>query len=249
MNIIGNQPSAWPQEGSLLSQNPWAADAVLMDPNLYGNYIYTTNQPTTSSEKEPAITFFYGPNLTEEQKNTPYRIISSTGNHYWPPILLDVEIQKTSLPRTTNTGTKIISADTYTATPIWIPNGETGTQFVLRKYTAATKFEIPQWDTPITGEVSFPVPGERPFSFGECLHPDINIPEMMDAIQEYTIGSGAVLNKIGIYKKWFFRATNFKTWLPYILYDRQSVDEMGMWNRDQMEVFPPNLPRPRRGLN
>lgn len=237
----------WPQEGDALKDNVLVAAAGIRIPELFGNFQYVTFKIGTTSEREPAVYFNYGPDQTEEQKQEPFRATPSTGNHYWPPILLGVRINKSSFPRTSNAGNVIYRGDSYEATPIFYPSADTGTKFTLREFFSATKFEIPQWDTPITGQVSFPVPGSRPFSFPECLHPDIPIPQLFNGVSQYQTISGAVLNQIGIYQRWIFPATNFKTWESYILYDRQTQVEAG-WHRTQMEVFPPALPRRQIGF-
>jgi hypothetical protein len=208
----------------------------------YGDYILSDVTPGDSQ-----MSFWYLPNLTEEQKNTPYRETPSTGNHYWPPILVGIRTDKSSFPRTANAGNIIYKGDSYEVTPIFYPSADTGTRFVLREYFSPTKFDIPQWDTPLTAQVSFPVPGSRPFSFPECLHPDIPVPDFFNGVSQYAPSTGVVLNQIGIFKRWFFPATNFKTWESFILYDRQSL-ESGGWHRTQMEVFPPALPRRQIGF-
>lgn len=241
MNIIGNQPSAWPQEGSLLSQNPWAADAVLMDPNLYGNYIYTTNQPTTSSEKEPAITFFYGPNLTEEQKNTPYRDFAEHGNHYWPPMLLMLRfIPDKNFPINTQGpgGVTVIGYRHYVR-EVFIPGANEGSLFITREFFSPTKFDIGQSPVPEPTAVSYDYLGAKG-SFPECLHGRIRIPAMRTAFATYTTGGGSA-GASGVLAGQVFPETNFTEWAPYIVSDKQTFTDVG-WHRVQTEVYPPPIP-------
>lgn len=223
------------------------ASPVWMDKSFtamgYGKYILSD-----VTMGDGSFIFWYLPNLTEEQKNTPFRSTPSTGNHYWPPILLDIEIEKSKFPRAVDTGDRIDRAFTYTATPIFIPNADTGTLFLLREFFSPTKFEIPQWPTPIATAVNFPVPGSRPFSFQECLHPDIEVPPMEDSSSSYDPTSLTISSNLGLTTPWFFPATDPKTWLSFILYDRQTLTDGG-WHRTQMEVFPPNLPKRQRGLS
>lgn len=209
----------------------------------YGDYLYVKKAALGGG----GVRFYWSANKTEEQKNTPFQETKSFGNHYWPPILLGVDIEKSRMPRTVNGGNIIYRGAKYEGIPIWIPSADTGTQFVLKEYFAAQPFDIPQWDTPITAPVSFALPGSAPFNFPESLHGDITIPQLQDELSTYNVGTSQVLNMVGSTSGWFIPHTNFKTWLPHVLYDRQTETDVG-WHRQQMWVFPPSLPKPQRGL-
>lgn len=207
----------------------------------YGNYLYVRKVGLGGGE----VRFYWSANKTQEQKDTPFRETTTFGNHYWPPILLGVDIQKSRMPRAVNGGNVIYRGAKYEGTPIWIPNADTGTKFVLKDYFAADKFDIPKYPTPITAPVSFPLPGSDPFNFPESLHGDITIPALQDELSTYNLGTSQVLNVVGSTSGWFIPHTNFETWKPYVLYDRQSEVEVG-WHRQQMWVFPPALPKAQR---
>ncbi len=212
----------------------------------WGNYVYTKKRPLG----EGVIRFFWAKNKTEAEINSPFKTTPTMGNHYWGPILLDIEITKSKIPRAVDTGDRIYRGFTYKAIPIWIPSADTGTLFILREFTAPAKFDIPQWPTPILTPVNFAVPGSRDFSFPESYHGDLPIKEMEDSSSSYDPVSVAVSSNVGLTTPWFFPATPFKTWGTFILYDRQSQDEeSGVWHRLQMEVNPPNLPKRQRGLS
>ena len=245
-------------EESVFSENPDAlpvlntryadCDRALFGPDYkrqFDDWIYIDQMPNRSNGRAVLV---FGNNKTEEEKNTPFRSVPSMGNHYWPPILLDIEIEKSRVPRSVDTGDRIYKGFTYTATPIYHPNADTGTLFILNLYSSATQFDIPQSPTPITRAVNFPVPGSRPFSFPECLGPDITVLEMEDSDSSYDPVSLTISSNLGLTTPWFFPATDPKTWAPYILYDRQEKDASGLWIRTQMWVYPPNLPKRQRGL-
>lgn len=241
MNIIVNNASGWPQEGSLLSENPWVADAVLRDPDLYGNYIYTDNEATTSSERESSITFIYGPPRTEEQKQEPYREFPSHGNHYWPPMLLMLKfIPDRNFPITTqgSNGQMVIGYRHYVR-EVFIPGANEGSLFITRKFYSPTKFDIGQHPVPEPTAVSYDYLGARG-SFPECLHGRIRIPAMRTAFATYSTGSGSA-GASGVLAGQIFPETNFIEWAPYVLRDSQEFVSVG-WERTQVEVFPPPLP-------
>lgn len=191
---------------------------------------------------------WFGKPKTAVEADTPFKTPEEDmGNHYWPPILKAVEITRNKVPKTANTGDNIYSGFTYSAVPIFVPNADTGTLFVLREMLSPVKFNIPQWPTPITGAVHFPLPNSSPFSFPECLHDDIVIGGLQDLEQIVDTVGLAVTNRVGLVNNRNFPATNFKTWLPYILYDRQTQLATGLYHRRQMEVVPPPLPLTQRG--
>lgn len=241
MNKVVSSPANFPVEGSLLSQNIWAADRVLTDPALYGNYIYTDYQQSVSSEKERSFTFFYAKNKTEEEKNTPYREFPEHGNHYWPPMLLMLRfIPDRNFPITTQgaNGQTIIGFRHYVR-EVFIPGANEGTLFVTREFFAATKFDIGQAPVPEPTAVSYDYLGARG-NFPECLHGKIRIPSMRTAFASYTTG-GSTTGASGVLSGQLFPETNFTEWAPYILSDKQTFTGVG-WHRIQIEVFPPPIP-------
>lgn len=211
----------------------------------WGNYVYTRKRPLGDG----VIRFFWVKNKTEAEKAIPFRITPTMGNHYWPPVLLGIDVQKSRVPRSVDTGNRVYRGNNYSVIPIWIPSADTGTLFILREFTSPDQFNIPQHPTPLATPVNFPVPGQGIFNFPESLHPDITVDSFEDSTNYFDTNTLGIISDVGITTPWFFPATDPKTWVSYILYDRQTQDdETGIWHRTQMEVNPPNLPRRQRGL-
>jgi hypothetical protein len=169
------------------------------------------------------------------------------GNHYWPPILLDVEIVEIRLGRSVNTGDKVKYGKAYQAVPVWIPSADTGTLFVKRKMLTPEEPKIPQHSGMQTRSVGFPVPGGQPFSFGENLGPEINIRAMYDKFQDYDVVSETVGSNVGILAPRSFKATDPTFWVSQFVYDTPTRLATGGYVREQLEAFPPNLPPRQRG--
>lgn len=248
MNIIVNSPGNFPTEGDALSQNIWAADRPLRDPAHYGYYIYTDYQETTSSEREPAIVFFYGKNKTEEEKNTPFRTYTEVKNHRWPPILLALAIQQDyTFPNSTNMiSNPLIGSDEVgiVVAPrnypkyAYIPEVNEGTRFVIEEFFAATKFDIPQHPVPTTTSVNVDIL-DVSLNFPDCLHPRIVVPNTRTGTTQLVGGTAS--NAGGALDGQVFPATNFETWAVYVLTDQQEPTPTG-WRRIRVRVFPPPMP-------
>lgn len=210
----------------------------------YGNYICTKAE----DGGEGYFWYFFSKNKTAPEAAAPFKNPEENfGNHYWPPILKAIDILRNAVPKTANTGNSVYSGWSYSAVPIFVPSADTGTLFVLREMLGPTSFGIPQWPTPMSSSVSFNLPNSASFSFPECLHDDISIDGLQDLEQIYATVGAAITNRVGLVNLRSFPATNFKTWLPYFLYDRQTRTATGAYHRTQMEVVPPPLPKAQRG--
>lgn len=244
VKVDGNEEwigtSRMPVQGTTYTDAPFSHKPEL---TTYGAYICTRIENTGDTWY-----FYFSKNKTTAEALTPFDDPEpSFGNHFWPPILLTVGIT-TSQMRAVNLGDKIRRGFINTAVPIWIPSADTGSQFRVRQYLSPTMFEIPPHPTPITRSVSFPVPGGQPFSFPENLGPDITVPAMRDSDSEYDVALATVTSQVGFVGERFFKATDPKTWLPYIMSARQSKIATGAYLMTEIEVIPPNLPKAQRGF-
>lgn len=246
MNVITNNQAAWPQEGDLLSQNPWVAVMPLALPTRYGNYVYNRSETTTSSEREPAISFIYAMGKTVEEANVPFRETTVKRNHPWPPMLLALALipdytflrQGKGYNPTSNEISEVV-APSYYVREVFVPGVNEGTKMVKREYFGPRPFEIPQTPVPVPTAVSYDINGVRG-SFPECLHPDILIQSARSGIAQ--VVAGVVSEVGGALEGQLFPATNFKEWAPYIASDTQDQDGPG-WYRVQWVAIPPPLPK------
>lgn len=236
--------SSAPVLGTTYSNSPMHpkpnADVLDATGAAYGTYILTK-----IADSAGRWYYYYSKNKTAAAAELPFKDPDENmGNHYWPPILLKVDIARSRMRRAVNAGDAFYRGNVYTATPTWIPSADTGSLFVLREMLSPTRFTIPRWPTPLASAVNFPLPGQSGnFNFPECLHDDITVDQMVESEDIVATVGGAISGNLGIVGASSFPATNFKTWLPYYLYDRQTRIATGAYHRTQMEVVPPPLPR------
>lgn len=236
MSTIVNKPGAWPQENSTFAQFPWAADPALKTASRFGDYIYTDNQSSPGF-----VTFIFGPNLTEAQKMTPFRVQKDTGNHYWPPILQALRfITDPSFPQSVQGPSgETIFAPRYYVREVFIPGVNEGTQFITEEFYSPTPFDIPQYPAPEPTAVSYDFLGVKG-SFPECLHPKIVLTDLRTATAVYTAG-GTTGQAGGVLPGQIFPATNFEEWSPYFLSGKQSFVSVG-YHFIRIQVRPPLIP-------
>jgi hypothetical protein len=241
--VIVNNPSAWPVEGSSFNTFPWPPDPTLQANNKFGLYIYTSCKLSNSPERDNAVTFIFGPYLTEEQKNTPFRVSTQVKNHRWPAILLALGIQQDyTFPNSTNvvsgSNVGIVTAPRNYPKQVYIPEINEGSRFVTEEFFASTEFDIPQTPIPTPTSVSVNIL-DVTLNFPECLHPRISIPNTRTG--DVRVVAGSASDAGGALNGQVFPATNFETWAVYVLTDQQEFTEVG-WHRIRVRVYPPALP-------
>lgn len=218
----------------------WIPDAALATDSQFGLYIFTDTENEGTD-----IMFFYGKPKTTEEANTPWRKQwSKFGNHRWHPILKNlILLENPSFPRSTNfiqNGQQgFATAPSYDDRYTYIPDVNEGTRFFTEEFQSPTQFVIPRYRTPVPTGVQYSV-GDLRGSFPEALHDDIDIPATRSANAIYL--GGAAYSGNGSVEGQFFPRTNFKTWLPYIVYDEQELTS-GVWYRKRIRVFPPARPK------
>lgn len=193
------------------------------------------------------LVYFSKPKSATEAMVSFFTHTPSMQNLYWPPILLKIDIVRSKIPRTVNTGDSIYRGFTYTATPTFIPSADTGTLYIQHEYLGSSEYNIPQYPTPLASAVNFPLPGSSPFQFNECLHGPISVDQLTDSYDIYATVGGAVTSNVGVVGRYSKPATDFETWLPFILTARQNRTAAGSYHLVETEVIPPPLPDGERG--
>lgn len=228
-------------EGSLFSDFPLIPDQDLASDSRFGQYRFSE-----CADEGPAnMRFFFGKNKTPEEANDPFRSTwKKFGNHRWMPILKGIAIiQDYSFPRSTN-AINLIQQGIATAPSnydrvIYVPDCNEGTRFRVDEFISPVAFKIPRHRTPVATSVQYSVNGLRG-EFQECLHGDIEIPASRTGNAEFFGTSGSVGS--GSIEGQSFPATNFKTWIPYVVYDEQEL-QSGIWYRQRIRVYPPLRPK------
>lgn len=191
------------------------------------------------------LSLLFLPNLSDEQKGTPYRTLSYFGNHRWPPILKFLKfIQDPVFTRSTN-GRKagqaaIITGPTYYVRIGYIPEVNEGTLFIQREYFSDTPYDVQRSPIPTPTAIFYDMPGIRG-SFEECLHGDIEIPESQSATSSILIGDSTAATITGNIPGQFYPRTNFTEWAPYFLTQQQVFDNG--YKLTTIQVFPPDVPK------
>lgn len=210
---------------------PEFGDYLLMDIQGQGDYWH----------------FYFGKNKTATELLTHFHEKRELTNLYWPPVLIDIEIAKAS-PRAVNLGDKVRRSLSYTATPVFYESADSGTLTFIRQFIGPSEFEIPQHPTPRTRGASFPVPGFGMFTFRDNLGPEINIPTLRDSDSDYDPVGLTVSGNLSGHGPRTLKATDPKTWMPYISNDSQVKLSTGAWLRTQIERVPPPLGPIQRGI-
>lgn len=242
-DVLASNPNIVPPEGTLykdfegrLFSKDWLAK--------FGNYRFIDTDNGRQQSQNPnakvmgmaapveginggaTLSLLFLPSLSASQRDTPFRTMTSMGNHRWPPILLELALlQERSIPQSN-----------YFVRERYIPDVNEGTRFVQEEFFSDVPYIIPSYEVPIPSSVSYDVSGARG-SFPECLHDDITIKgtQTYNLITFLTAGSA-----FGNLQGQFFPATNFIEWAPYVLSDDQNF-QSGYY-RKRITVWPPEMP-------
>lgn len=229
------------EAGDAYEDFPLMADPDLGKADRYGDFLYTQQNDFAPGWLE----YWFAPWKTVEEANTPYHSEwSKFGNHRWHPILKNLVIlEDTAFPRSTNiiqNGQQgFVTGPSYSDQYIYIPDANEGSRFFVEEFTSPRPFEIPTYLVPLPTGIQYTM-GDLRGSFTECLHDDIIIPAARTANAVY-LGSSA-FSASGYLSGQYFPRTNFKGWIPYVVYDEQEL-RAGVYYRKRIRVFPP--PRPR----
>lgn len=232
-------PSQFPQRGDKFKDCKILSVKSRVAQQDLASYEYTY-----FSKEGETLWFYFVKPKTEEEKNTPFRITRSFGNHSWPPILKAlVLIADSSFPRSTNVGGAngqqgIVTGPSYYVREIYIPEANEGSLFQLEEFFAPTPFKIPQHEVPQPSSVSYDVPG-RSGTFPRCLHKKLIVPNARTGTEKVigdTTGDAA-----GIVSGQVFPATNFTEWDAYVISDKETFD-VGYY-RQKITVYPPDEPQ------
>lgn len=121
---------------------------------LYANFVYTGQESS-----QGGVMLLFGPSMTAQQINTPFRTTNETQNHRWPPILLELKY--------------ILFNGNYYIRQVYIPEVTEGTKFLTEEFSSPVPFQIPQHPVPLPSSVSYDY--AKRIQFPECLHKKIKI--------------------------------------------------------------------------
>lgn len=209
---------------------------------VYEDYIYTGQ---IDNGRDGSATLTFAKYKSEEDKKTPFRRTwKKNGNHRWPPLLKNyILLEDSAMPRSanfiTNGESGMVTGPSFYDRYVYIPDVNEGTRFLLEEYFSPTAFIIPRYRAPVPTGVQISVAGLNS-QFPEALHDDIEIPPTRTA--NATFYGGSAYSGNGSVEGQFFPKTNFKTWLPYVLFCEQE-QQSGGWYMQRIRVFPPLRPK------
>jgi hypothetical protein len=244
--VIVKNPSQFPVEGSLFNEFFWPPNPDMKNNTRFGLYIYVQCRQARTTEGDQAIEFIFGPNMTDEEKQEPFRETTHKRNHPWPPMLLALTLipdytflrQGKGYSAADNEISDVV-APSYYVREVYVPGVNEGTKMIKREFYSPTKFDIPQTPVPVPTSVAYDINGVRG-TFPECLHPQILIQSTRSGIAQ--VVAGVVSEVGGALEGQLFPETNFKEWAPYITTDTQEQVDTG-WYRVQWMAIPPEKPK------
>lgn len=237
-SVFVNNPDVLPAAGT--SYGDMARELFAQDYNQnFDDYVYTGQMPNAKTRGVLAFAKF----KTPEEAFRPFRRYwKKNGNHRWPPLLKNyIVISDNSMPRSSNIITNgqpgIVTGPNFYDRYVYIPDCNEGTRFLLEEYFGPIEFVIPRYRAPVATGVQSAITGS---SFPESLHDDIELPGQRMADAMYYGGNAYSGN--GTVEGQSFPRTNFKTWLPYVLFAEQEYQDGG-WYMQRIRVFPPLRPK------
>lgn len=230
---IVNHGGILPKEGTMYNDPQWVS-LMGYDYNLkFSKFRYVTQ---IGDVKEGAQCLFVY-SKTDTEKNTPYRTIWRTGNHYWPPILEWIDVYEAIQP---NLPPAYYSKRGYRSSV------NEGSRFRDEYFFSDTPYDLSNSfsGAPQPTEVSM---SGLALEFPKCLHPEIETPTDIALLTSAaitliaTFGSNPERKTDDNPKDQLYPATNVQFWEPYIL-DRTPTFENG-YAMKRTTVFPP-IPTP-----
>lgn len=224
-----DQTKVLPSLGVTWLQSPgWVRIVQAVKPELQG---YILRMQTQAGEGR---LFTYGPVLTPQQRNTPFRApYHKRQQQYWPTVLTKLWFEK----HTVNDVEVLLDRDKHRV-------GQTyPTVFETREYFSDIPWERSKYSKsfPLTDTVSWNL-GPNKGSFPECLHPDCAFPsQQLTTTGSVLYGAGTVVSaaEIGVdLIQQQYPATSMTDWEAYIA-EVQTIEVLGMWHIIEIWALPP----------
>lgn len=190
----------------------------------------------------PTTTFYFFPPKTPEQSQIPYSSKEVFKAYPWHDILevLDFHEDK-EFPHSTNgPNGELLVAARLQPREVFVPGGEISTRQVTDRFLSPLRFTIPRHRIPVPGSISYSFHDVNG-SFPSCLHPDITIKARRSTYAKFTATDGSS-PAAGTSLGQFFPATQVQTWIKHCPLDDQEQNEMGLWERSRLTVYPPPKP-------
>lgn len=233
-----------PQKGVLYKD--FAPTIFAKDYNSnYADFIYTGQGEMV----ENGMTLYFGPNMTDEEINTPFNTLTSTKPMFWDTVLKGIKfVPVTTYPvvgqSIVNDGVSNILVKSYITRyrlkEAYIQGGHYNTKFTVREYFSPKPFAIPHRESPVPAPVSFQLPTGERYSFNSCLHKRLRLQSLLAGFA-ISDSAGAVSNQAEVIEGQLFPETNFTEWDGFYREDDQK-QIAGGYHRISVWVDPPDEP-------
>lgn len=213
-----------PDEGTLYSDEAWKS--------FFGKDYHKNFAGFRYVGQGEGGTLIFVRSMTDDQRNTPFRTVTYTGNHPWHPVLFSLNLLRVPGSRVSG------SAPSYVVREVYVPGVQEGTLFKVESFFSDIPYVIPRWPVPTPTAVNYDFgPGARG-SFPECLHPEIKIKPLQIGTTVIVAGEASVTTSV--VKGQLFPETNFTEWAPYVFSDKQEFSNG--YSRTKVTVYPPATP-------
>jgi len=240
-----NEKLALLPSGNILEQytpyNKFTWGGTLPRSTEFGNYRYMTSRKNSAD----STTFYFAKPRTDEEKNTPYKIIWGTHDFVWPAVLLDLYFIKSSFPQNTYNGTTTESAIRYFQRHKYVPSTPANSVVKIEKFLSDTSWTYSQLthEQPVTAEIDGTFLGLQ-VTFPRCLHRRVILKELVPGAQ-IVYGSGMDgSDRQGTPRQQIFPATNFVDWDAFVFADDAPENEYKMFERQKVTIYPPTRTEP-----
>lgn len=181
-----------------------------------------------------------GPNGGEFEN--PYKVETETADHYWPPILHDIQwIPNPAFPiYTRGDRGEIITGYRHEPREIYTPPAREGTLFKYEYFVHSSPPNIPRYPVPLPTRVSVTYMGGN-VTFEECLHDELKVKSRLSGTKSYSAATSVSIGIGGVLPGMLIPATNFTTWRKYYKDHKPTKNDV-LWQSVRVSVSPPRLP-------
>lgn len=215
----------------------WAVNQERVN-EAFSDYVYLKCEKSSADY----ITFFFGKQRTEQERNTPFSAYRDNRQYTWPSVLEDLYIISSTVQQYINTGSGTDTAPRYLPRYKFRPSVSYNSRIIVRQYLS----EIPWPDGDLEHEQPVPTDINADYiglniNFERCLHAAARFRE--------TTPGAAIVYGVGMIEPpldrslqgQLFPATNFIDWQDFYIEDRQQQVN-GLWLRESVQIFPPPVP-------
>jgi hypothetical protein len=117
-----------PAEGTLYSDKAWVSFFGKDYQKNFADFRYVGQGENVGSGPSAGGNLVFVRSMTDEQRNTPFRTVTYTGNHPWPAVLFSLNLLR--VPSSRSSG----SVPSYVVREVYIPGVQEGTTFKVESF-------------------------------------------------------------------------------------------------------------------